>query len=719
MTENKSYLSDYEEIDGGFVAFGGDPKGGRITGKGKISTGKLDFEDVYFVKELKFNHFSVSQMCDAKNSVLFTDTECVVLSPDLVLRLQPGMNLVALWHLQSYSLSQTKNSTFSSTISNVPKICASLPGQTSRGNVQTQRGLCYTFPHQKEPTTEETLDEAHISTPSYDPPQSEESQAGGEVVTTTNVEVTTINAPTTTIDELTLAQTLIKIKAAKPKTVTSAATTTTTTRPKARGVVVQEPKEQEQLSIEEKLKLFVELLEKRKKHFAALRAQEKRSKPPTKVQNRNTMSTYLKNMAGYKHNQLNSKSYDEIQEMFDKEMKRVNTFVDMNTELVKDSKTKAKGSSKRAGDKLEQEKAKKQKGDDDQEEAEMKRHIKIVKDDEVAIDAIPLATKPPMVIKYQIDKDGMMGYFKLIRANGSSKRYSSMIKMLQGIDREDLETLWQLVKAKHENTRSKDDYERVLWRDLKECLNLTLRVTYEEIYKGTKTQAGFMLQGLVRRNLTEDLNLCAQHVTITMTASVLQNATSTTKLAIWPVTVGVLQMPTLLTTKGALDLPEGSEDFIRTAKREDHKSLQQIFDQKELNMRHRRWLELLNDYDCEICYHPGKENVVADALSRKERNKPLREGYTKGEVGILPFSLINNIAKHLFNPPRPLDHVYAVNLLRIGKVLTRATYVGYDISTARLVLLEYNLVLPSKINAAYMFVLLVQNINAAWGSITS
>ncbi|GJW19255.1 hypothetical protein Tco_0026691 [Tanacetum coccineum] len=116
------------------------------------------------------------------------------------------------------------------------------------------------------------------------------------------------------------------------------------------------------------------------------------------------MYTYLKNMAGYKHNQLKSKSYDEIQEMFDKEMKRVNTFVDMNTELVKGSKTKAEGSSKRAGDELE---------------------------------------------------------------SDMSNKYSSMIKMLQGIDREDLETLWKLVKAKHENTRPEDDYERVLWGDLK------------------------------------------------------------------------------------------------------------------------------------------------------------------------------------------------------------------------------------------------------------
>ncbi|GJV60232.1 putative reverse transcriptase domain-containing protein [Tanacetum coccineum] len=56
----------------------------------------------------------------------------------------------------------------------------------------------------------------------------------------------------------------------------------------------------------------------------------------------------------------------------------------------------------------------------------------------------------------------------------------------------------------------------------------------------------------------------------------------------------------------------------------DHKSLHHTLDQKELNMRQRRWLELLADYDCKICYHPGKENVVADALSRKERTKPLR-----------------------------------------------------------------------------------------------
>ncbi|GJZ00677.1 hypothetical protein Tco_0518106 [Tanacetum coccineum] len=186
--------------------------------------------------------------------------------------------------------------------------------------------------------------------------------------------------------------------------------------------------------------MLVEMIAERKKFFATQRAAEQISKPPTKTQIRNRMCAYLKNM-----------------------------------EVVKSSETRTEGSSKRAGDELESDKSKKQKidehveaeKDDDQEQAEMKRHIEIVKNDEVAIDAIPLATKPPMIVEYKIDKDGRMGYFKLIRGDGSSKRYSSIIKMLQDINREDLETLWKLVKAKHGNTRPEEDYERVLWGDLK------------------------------------------------------------------------------------------------------------------------------------------------------------------------------------------------------------------------------------------------------------
>ncbi|GKC84582.1 hypothetical protein Tco_1140299, partial [Tanacetum coccineum] len=81
MTGNKAYLAEYQDFNGGPVAFGGSKC--YITRKGKIKIGTLDFEDVCFVKELQhFNLFSVSQICDKKNKVLFTDSKYLVLSPE-------------------------------------------------------------------------------------------------------------------------------------------------------------------------------------------------------------------------------------------------------------------------------------------------------------------------------------------------------------------------------------------------------------------------------------------------------------------------------------------------------------------------------------------------------------------------------------------------------------------------------------------------------------
>nr|GEZ22826.1 hypothetical protein [Tanacetum cinerariifolium] len=100
ITVNMSYLSNFEEINGGYVTFGRNPKGAKIIEKGKIRTGKLDFDNVYFVKDLKFNLFSVSQMCDKKNNVLFTVTECIVLSPEFKLYLMnivPSVDLTCLF----------------------------------------------------------------------------------------------------------------------------------------------------------------------------------------------------------------------------------------------------------------------------------------------------------------------------------------------------------------------------------------------------------------------------------------------------------------------------------------------------------------------------------------------------------------------------------------------------------------------------------------------
>ncbi|GJU66580.1 hypothetical protein Tco_1252839 [Tanacetum coccineum] len=133
-------------------------------------------------------------------------------------------------------------------------------------------------------------------------------------------------------------------------------------------------------------------------------------------------------MGGYKHNQLKGRSYDEIQKLFDKEMKRA--------KIAQDSSTK------RAGDKLDFDKSKKQKTNENEEvkvdnEAKLKEHMVIVKDDDIEIDAIPLATKPPVIVEYKLIKEG--------------------------INREDLQTLWKLVKTKHGDTRPEDEHERVLW----------------------------------------------------------------------------------------------------------------------------------------------------------------------------------------------------------------------------------------------------------------
>nr|GEZ91499.1 hypothetical protein [Tanacetum cinerariifolium] len=206
-------------------------------------------------------------------------------------------------------------------------------------------------------------------------------------VDVSQVQVTTITTTSTiSIDEVVLAQVLAELKHIKPKT-------------KAKGIVFHEPKEfktttttipksklqdkdyqlaerlqveeQQELNDEEKETLFMQLLEKRRKLFAAKRAKEKRNKPPTQAQQRKIMCTYLKNMEGKKLTDLKNKSFDSIQKMFDRAFKKVNTFIDYRSELVEESFKKAEAevmvqeSSKRAGTELEQESSKKQKIDDD------------------------------------------------------------------------------------------------------------------------------------------------------------------------------------------------------------------------------------------------------------------------------------------------------------------------------------------------------------------
>ncbi|GKD17425.1 hypothetical protein Tco_1206583 [Tanacetum coccineum] len=267
----------------------------------------------------------------------------------------------------------------------------------------------------------------------------EKEVSAADLVTTAGEVVTTASA-TTTVDELTLAQTLIEIKAAKPKAVTTAATTITTsvasTRPKVKGIVFHDQEKQasaftpikDQIALDEELAL-------------RLQAEEQAELEKERVAHQEAIIKELDSIQAMidADEQLDAKLQVKEQEQFSIEEKSR-----MLVEMIAERKKffAAQRAAKQRDERVEAEK------DDDQEEAEMKRHIKIVKDE-------------------VIDKDGRMGYFKLIRADRSLKRYSSMIKMLQDIDREDLETLWKLIKAKHGNTRLEEDYERVLWGNLK------------------------------------------------------------------------------------------------------------------------------------------------------------------------------------------------------------------------------------------------------------
>ncbi|GKF01312.1 hypothetical protein Tco_0028235, partial [Tanacetum coccineum] len=123
-------------------------------------------------------------------------------------------------------------------------------------------------------------------------------------------------------------------------------------------------------------------------------------------------------------------------------------------------KKETEESSKGTEDELKSDKSKK--AQSGEEKAKGSRKKMLVKDDDIAIDAIPLATKPLVIVEYKLLKEGIMVHYQLTRADGSSKRYTLMIRILQGIDREDLQTLWKLVKTKHGDTRPKDEHERVL-----------------------------------------------------------------------------------------------------------------------------------------------------------------------------------------------------------------------------------------------------------------
>ncbi|GKC40974.1 hypothetical protein Tco_1053358 [Tanacetum coccineum] len=216
--------------------------------------------------------------------------------------------------------------------------------------------------------------------------------------------------------------------------------------------------EQGEISIEERSKLFVELMNERKKHFARLRAEEQRRKPLTKAQKRNQMSNYLKNMAGYTLQQLRGYSFDEIKTLFETTMRKVNTFVPIESEVDRAVPELAARSSKRAAEEeLDQESSKRQKTGESSELAkeprdkeadelsqeELQQMMIIVPEQGMNVEA--LQTKYP-IIDWEIYTEGTRKYWKIIRVGNHTE---------------------SLVKEKFNSTEPTDDKEREIWVELK------------------------------------------------------------------------------------------------------------------------------------------------------------------------------------------------------------------------------------------------------------
>nr|GEU81203.1 retrovirus-related Pol polyprotein from transposon TNT 1-94 [Tanacetum cinerariifolium] len=339
--------------------------------------------------------------------------------------------------------------------------CTSLQEQSRSGGLRRLKKIG-SGRRVKSPMEKDGLDDETQRKTSDDEMFEVDDLAGEEVVMETTTGVKDSVAPTTDVtkDEITMAQTLATLKSTKPKVVvqeqktsttipaTAIIVTTAVLTPRAKAMLDADrllakklqAREREEFFEVQKVILLVELIEKRKKHFAALRAQEKRNKPPTKTQMKSQMLTYQKHIGRYKQSHLKGKSFDKIKKLFDREMIKVNDFIAMDLETQERS-------TKRTAKHLESNISKKQKVDENVEPViddyeKLRKCMETVLDDgdKVLIEATPISSRSPTIIDYKIHKEVKETYFKIIRA---------------------------YVKDKFKKEKPVDDMDNILFRTLK------------------------------------------------------------------------------------------------------------------------------------------------------------------------------------------------------------------------------------------------------------
>ncbi|GKB80458.1 hypothetical protein Tco_0947353 [Tanacetum coccineum] len=251
----------------------------------------------------------------------------------------------------------------------------------------------------------------------------------------------------------------------------------------------------ESITGEDFAKRMVEMINEKKKFYAEQNARAKRSKPMTQAQQREYMSTFIKNQSTWKLTQLKKLTFEELKSEFEKLVRSLEDFMPMEAaERVK-----------RQGVQLEQESSKKKKIEDVPEEkivepmkkkgkrkkqiAKKGKHIdKSAKDEaeeekeeyikdkvkgassefEEGIDAIPTAMKPPSIVDWKIiPQAGLKCVYQIIRRNGTDKIYTSFGAILKDFTRDELTELYRLVMKKYSENRPEEMYDKVLWGDLK------------------------------------------------------------------------------------------------------------------------------------------------------------------------------------------------------------------------------------------------------------
>nr|GEV93003.1 reverse transcriptase domain-containing protein [Tanacetum cinerariifolium] len=250
---------------------------------------------------------------------------------------------------------------------------------------------------------------------------------------------------------------------------------------------------------------------KGKEDNVVLRYQALKRKPQTEAQARKNMMVYLKNMAGFKMDYFKGMNYDAIHLIFEK-------YFNSNVALLEKSKQQLEKEESRAlkrqGESFEEKAAKKQKLDEKVEE--LKKHLQIVPndDDNVYIEATPLALKVP-IVDYEIHLENNKPYYKIIRADGSHQLFLSFLSLLRNFDREDLEILWHIVQERFASSKPKnssDDFLLTTLKAMSEKPNVEAQVW--------KNQRG--IHGLAKVKSWRLLESCRMHIiTFTTTQMIL------------------------------------------------------------------------------------------------------------------------------------------------------------------------------------------------------